>query len=293
MYHTIRQTHRVTKMTYVVFFWGLVLSLFLFAGCKEIPVKSKSVDASATQEEFSSQDGAPEQQQTDSDATPNEPSLSLLVLYKSSEGNTDNGNIFFYHLQPFALAQHFQVTYHDIDKSFPSDKMMQNVDAIVSVFNGPVMKNAKDYIEWIAQQGRDTKKIIIIGNFGAYSPDGKEWYDGSVLNTFYHEMGLEFAGHWTNDPKIIEIASKDSSMIGDEADITPKRLTHYFLIKSLNPKNIIYLALKRKDMDDSESAVVVKTQNGGIAMENYVFTNVDGQAKKLLKLESFLAQCLQ
>jgi hypothetical protein len=170
---------------------------------------------------------------------------------------------------------------------------MKNTDAVVTTFNGPIMKNAKGYINWLTQQSRKNKTIVVIGNLGAFSPDGKVWYDGSVLNKFYHQMGLEFAGHWTNDPKLIKIAYKDPKMIGHETDITSKILTHYFLIKSVKPDNVVYLSLMRTDLKDSESAVVVKTPKGGMAMENYVFIQVAGQTKKLLNLERFFVESLK
>jgi hypothetical protein len=269
-------TKRLMRFAYVLWFWGLILSVLLVSGCKELPVKPNPVEADSPAE-----------------AASNVTSQSLLVLYKSSEGDTAEGNIFVYYLQPFALSQNYKLMYHDIDKSFPSDAVMKDTDAIVTVYNGPIMKNAKGYIEWLTQQSRDNKKIVIIGNFGAFSTDGKEWYDGSALNTFYHEMGLEFAGHWTNDPKLIKVAYKDPKMIGYETDITPKALTHYFLIKSVHPDNVVYLSLMRNDLEESTSAVVVKTPNGGMAMENYVFTPVAGQTKQLLHLERFFVECLQ
>ncbi|MEN8131292.1 MAG: hypothetical protein ABFS45_14090 [Pseudomonadota bacterium] len=234
-----------------------------------------------------------EPRRAESEFTTDETARSLLVLYKSSEGDTAEGNIFVYHLQAYSLSQKYNPMYHDIDDSFPSDAEMKDIQAIVTVYNGPIMKNAKAYIEWLTRQVREHKKILIIGNFGAFSADGNEWYDGTVLNTFYHAIGLEFSGHWTNNPKIIQVAYKDDDMIGYETDITSNMLTHYFMIKSLHPDNIIYLSLMRNDLDDSESAVVVKTQAGGLAMENYVFSQVAGQTKKLLNLERFFAECMQ
>lgn len=155
------------------------------------------------------------------------------------------------------------------------------------------MKNAKDYLNWLTRQVRVNKKFVIIGNFGAFSPDGNEWYEGTLLNTFYSAIGLEFAGHWTNNPKVIQVAYKDDDIIGYETDITSKIITHYIMIKSVHPDNFIYLSLMKNDLDYSESAVLVKTPAGGLAMENYVSTQIAGQTKKILHLERFLTECVQ
>lgn len=281
---------------YLLWIWGLILSILLVSGCNEFPVKPNSTEAvssTQSQDEFAKQEDLTEQKRDESMPASNETTRSLLVLYKSSEGDTADKNIFIYHLQPFALSQKYKLMYHDIDKSLPSESVMNNTDAVVTTFNGPIMKNAKAYIDWLTQQSHKNKTIVVIGNLGAFSPDGKEWYDGSVLNKFYHEMGLEFAGHWTNDPKLIKIAYKDPKMIGLETEITSNILTHYFLIKSVDPDNVVYLSLMRNDLKDSESAVVVKTPKGGMAMENYVFIQVSGQTKKLLHLERFLVESLK
>lgn len=218
---------------------------------------------------------------------------SLLVLYKSSENDTAEQNIFAYHLQAFAEEQGYAIAYHDIEASLPSDKEMQEVQAIVTVFNGSIMKNARAYIDWLSEQILSRKKVLVLGNFGAFSPDGKEWFDNAALNRVYHLMGLEFVGNWTDDPKLIRIAAKEPDMVEFEAELDPTGLTHYFTIHSLNPDNEVFLTLTRTDLDDSDSAVIVKTPVAGLAIENYVFTpGEEGEAKKLLDLETFFKTCL-
>jgi hypothetical protein len=286
-------TKSFMRFLHVWWFGGLMLSVLLTPGCGGAPVEPKPVEEASPakmQEEIPKAEVPSEQIHAEPEFNTDEAARSLLVLYKSSEGDTAKGNIFVYHLQAFALSQKYNLMYHDIDESFPSDATMKDIQAIVTVFDGPIMKKAKEYIEWLSRQARENKKVVIIGNFGAFSPDGNEWYDPTILNTFYHTMGLEFAGHWTNNPKVIRIVHKDEDMIGD---ITPTMLTHYFLIKSVNPDNVIYLSLRRTDLDDSESAVVVKTPAGCLAMENYVFTQVANQTKKLLNLERFFTECMQ
>lgn len=300
-------TRKFIRFSHLCWFCCFMLSVLLTSGCGGVPVELKSVEEVPPAEEVSPAEKQEVIQQEKDVSEPDiaepgraEPEVAtaiaerpLLVLYKSSEGDTAEGNIFVYHLQEFALSQKYNPMYHDIDDSFPSDAMMKNIDVIVTAYNGPIMKNTRGYIEWMTRQVSENKKILIIGNFGAFSADGNEWLDGTVLNPFYHAIGLEFAGHWTNDPKLIQVGYKDDDMIGYETDITPSMLTHYFMIKSLHPDNIIYLSLKRNDLDDSESAVVVKTHAGCLAMENYVFSQVGGQTKKLLNLEKYFAECVQ
>ncbi len=284
------------RIVCTLWFWSLMLSVLLIPpACREISQETKSVEGVSSgkkQEEIYREKNLSEQERVKPKLAIDGTALSVLVLYKSSEGDTADKNIFAYHLQPFAMSQKHNLFYHDIDDSFPSDSMMKSIQAIVTVYNGPIMKNAKSYIEWLAGQVRKKKKVLIIGNFGAFSPDGNEWYEETVLNTFYQAIGLKFAGNWTNDPSVIQVLFKDTKMIGYEADITPDVLNHYIMVKSVHPDNTIYLALMRNDLEDSESAVVIKTPAGGLAMENYVFTQVAGQTKKLLHLERFFVECI-
>ncbi len=217
----------------------------------------------------------------------------ILVLYKSSEGSTADQNIFAYHLAQFAASRGYTITYHDIDASLPSEAVMEDVHGIVTVYNGPIMANALEYIDWLSQQVLKRKKVLIIGSFGAFSPDGETWFDGSVVNPFYYLMGLEFAGNWTNDPNVIEIGVQDPDMVGYETGLTAEGLTHYLQIKSLRPDNTVFLSLKRSDLTDSESAVMVKTPVGGLVMENYVFAQADGGLKQLVNLQQFFDETLR
>lgn len=216
----------------------------------------------------------------------------IVVLYKSSEGDTASQNPFARYVGTFARLQGYRVRYHDIDAALPPDTVMKNARAIVTVFHDPVMANAEAYIQWLSQQILHQRKVVILGNFGAYSPDGELWYDRAMLNPLFNLLGFDFQENWTDDPALLDIAQQDRGMLGADTPLTPERLTHYFTLRPLYSEVQAFLTLQRRDIPDSESVLVAKTPVGGIAM-HYTFTTDPDTPQQLLNLKKFIAACLR
>ncbi|KJJ83727.1 conserved hypothetical protein, secreted [Candidatus Omnitrophus magneticus] len=169
-----------------------------------------------------------------------------------------------------------KVRYHDINKGLPAPAEMEDIHGILTWFEDDEMIGANSYCEWLAVQIKSEKKCVILRNFGALknSKTG-ELTPLPVVNKVFNEMSLEYSGNWSDNPFLIELIDKNKNMVEFERTLTDE-LTSYVTIKSLDANNHIYLRLKRKDIADSESALVVTTARGGIAMEGYeLFINYE------------------
>ncbi len=105
----------------------------------------------------------------------------MLVLYKSSEGFNERTNPFRVLGQNHFDSTSYNFDYHNIEESLPVNEEMMQYAAIITWYTTPVMINPEDYIEWLVSQIFHKRKLIIIGNLGAYSEDGNVWLKEDVL----------------------------------------------------------------------------------------------------------------
>lgn len=217
----------------------------------------------------------------------------ILVLYKSSEGFSEKTN-------PFRLLghEHFDTTlykfdYHNIEASLPVRDEMKQYSAIISWYTTPVMKNPESYIEWLVEQIFRKRKVIIIGNLGAYSHSGEVWLKEDILNRFYLLFGLEYKSRWTNDQALLELSFLDKDFVKSDFIDSEYQVNNYYTFNSLNPKNLSYCIINRKDIPESESHIVVKTPFGGMALYDYVTVSSEGQSRSILDIIAFAEACLE
>ena len=224
----------------------------------------------------------------------------LLALYKSSENQSSTDNL----IRRFASATLFklgyQIDYYDIEKEFPSEAVMNKYTGIITWFSDSSMYKAADYCQWLSDQIMNQKKVIILGNFGAYSEkiksDTKEFIrflEERELNNFFYPFGLKMEQQWTDDPNLIRCEYVDKDILIEELLKKPEDLRNYFTFKSILPVNRPYMTLSRTDLTDSKSDVIVSTPYGGMALESYIYTEKDNQIKFILKLDKFFSECLK
>ncbi|MEW6283952.1 MAG: hypothetical protein AB1758_35395, partial [Candidatus Eremiobacterota bacterium] len=199
----------------------------------------------------------------------------ILALYKGSEKATqDDNEVKLFLAQPLKELG-YVVDYRNIEEGLPSEADMANYQGIVTWFRGPTMQIASSYCNWLTEQIVAGRKVVIFGNFGAFQEelvrDPKapldRWLLQGEYNNFFYPFGLEFRGAWTNDTRQIQEVSRDPAMV---PWLEPAHLTHYFLFRPVGSENKVFLALNRRDLPDSQSAVVVRTPYGGLALENYL-----------------------
>jgi len=98
-------------------------------------------------------------------------SQKILGLYKSTDNATDINNAVLNHLGEPLKKLGYDVDYRDVLKELPSSEMMKHYDGIVTFFLNPLYPDPSKYMSWLSGQIKEGRKVIIIGNFGAYSSD--------------------------------------------------------------------------------------------------------------------------
>ncbi|MHB2019249.1 MAG: hypothetical protein ACYCW6_20050, partial [Candidatus Xenobia bacterium] len=204
----------------------------------------------------------------------------MLALYKSSDHDTAQSNLIHTNAQEALAALGYQVVYRNIEAGFPDDREMAGYAGIVTWFRQAQMKGALDYPDWLERQVLAGRKVVVLGNFGAFTPDGKYYTPDNYLNEFFVPFGLKYDAQWTNKADLLHVVHAEPSMVG-----TPdvKKIANYFRFRAVHPEDHAYLVVNRRDLPQGDSAIVVRTPCGGFALEGYLGG---------LNLPAFLRDCL-
>ena len=194
----------------------------------------------------------------------------VLGLYKSSEGQTDKENEILFYLSGPLREMGLSVTYWDIDRGLPDEKIMRRVRAVISWYRGPSMNNPDAYLDFLEDSIDSGRKLVVFDNLGAYQ-DRKtgEYLQPGRLNLTLAKLGIMYFSDWTGDPELIQIVAKDNAMVeaGSRQDPALSQLFYRYIHHDRSLK--VYLSLARKDRGYDPSPVIVSNCNGEIGRASW------------------------
>ncbi|MBA7638672.1 hypothetical protein ES703_46328 [subsurface metagenome] len=217
----------------------------------------------------------------------------VLALYKSSEGQTENENEIFYYLSKPIKEMGLSLTYWDIDRGIPGERLLNRVRAVITWFRGPAMSEPEAYLDFLNKSMDSGCKLVVFDNFGAYQNNRtKEYLPTGRINHTLSRLGILYFGDWTEDGRLIEIVQKDSFIVEQGGPQNPKvsRLFYRFIRVDRNLK--VHLSLTRKDRSYDPSPVIVTNKDGGFALSRYIYSTEGGKVLLLLNVEAFLREAL-
>jgi polysaccharide biosynthesis protein PelA len=211
----------------------------------------------------------------------------VLALYKSSDPDNDvsgrrkmtatNNEVHAWAQMPLNWLG-LMVEYYDIDRGLPDEKVMGRYRGIVTWFQTDEMADPLAYLRWLGAQTRAGRRVVILGQLGALR-DRKtlKTVDLEAVNEALAPTGLQFLGNWTGNQRVIELRRKDPTMMEFERKLPPG-LPYYQQVVARAPGSRAHLVLARRDLPDSESAMVVTGPWGGFAAAEYVRFQFPGEA---------------
>ena len=213
------------------------------------------------------------------------PSKQMLVLYKSSEKVVPDQYEVKWHLEPILVKQGWKLDYHNVDSSLPGDEQMAKYQAVASWHRTAVYSKPQEYVRWMRNQVVAGRKVLIFGNFGAFTADQKTWLSNESLNEFFLPFGLDYGAAYSGDSKQLQV-------VGQSKAVPPNPLSYYLLFRSTNPDNSPWMVVRRKDLEKSDSALVVTTPKGAMAGETFIYQMDGKKIKWLVDREKLLAEAL-
>lgn len=200
----------------------------------------------------------------------------ILLLYKERD-SAHEGIVQLF--GDFLQQAGFEFDARDVENLLHEKPDMSPYKGIVSAYQTSQMVGSDTYPLWLVKQMEAGRRILIIGNYGAYQglipkPDGSfiEWNESTqTINTFFYPFGLEFYFAFTSDNSKLKLIKAEKKYAQYQTEISQEDLNYYQLYKSINPKNKTFFELERTDMLDSRSALNVITPFGGMVLEGYAY----------------------
>ncbi|MBF0199050.1 MAG: hypothetical protein HQL32_15140 [Planctomycetes bacterium] len=215
----------------------------------------------------------------------------ILCLYKSGDGQTNSNNEIKWHLDNIMISKGYKPIYHDISRSLPKEIYMPRV--VISWFRSPDLKNADTYLNWAGSLVAQQIKLIVLGNMGAFKERGtEEWLDMKKINYLFNSIGVNYAGQWTNNSKLIKYESHLPGVFNYSVEQELSKISHYTLYQSMHKDSTPYLTLSRSDIKDSQSHPIIVTPDGAFADGAYLFITKNKKYLPLLDLKKFVLHAL-
>jgi len=195
----------------------------------------------------------------------------VLVLYDSDSGQSAMENVIFQGGQMVLNHLGMLTDYWDVNRRpLPDDKAMAPYRGVMSTFVSAVGQDPEGYLQWLLHQGRQGRKILIMGNPGlaeAYpaSPQAQR-----LRQDLFAHLGLSYRGDFTGSAALISLVHQDRQNVGFERAY-PVFLPSYAGIAPASTALKVHLQAQRSDRPDSVGVFVATGSAGGYAREGYVF----------------------
>ncbi len=194
----------------------------------------------------------------------------ILALYDSTEDADVDQTLIHTYAEVILNHMGLIVDYHDIAQKLPTDDQMSHYRGIISWFQDDNIPHAAEYVQWLAKQIKAGRKAIILGSLGAFYDKNGTQVELDELNKLFALFGVQMTYNETNNPFLIEIAYKDSSMVEFERPLDME-VSRYIQYTQIDPSINPYLILRRTDIPDSASAMIFTCKAGAMVMSPYVY----------------------
>lgn len=194
----------------------------------------------------------------------------VLALYDANKYPDPFYSPIHQHLE-FALNHlGLDVVYRSYQSPFPDHHELDEYRGIVlwNRFPAEVLK-AKPFCEWLDLEVVAGRKLAILEFLGVENANNGLVYPASCLNVL-KRVGITLHGEFSDDPLYLEVTQKNPDMLEFERKLSFADELKYTLMRPARADVRVWLKMKRLDIEDSESSLVVTSSYGGYAHPGYV-----------------------
>jgi len=211
----------------------------------------------------------------------------LLIAYQSDFGQKENVNTYFEICQTITDYYGLLSDYIDINtQSFPNDQDMKKYRAIITAFNTNKNKNGISWLKWLKHQCDQGIKLIIFGPLSGNDAINKTEYK-QLVDAIYSYIGIQYKGMFSNHRGRLKYSYKDLTRVDFERSY-PIFPISYEQFQVLDPAVKVWLSIERKDIENSNSAIIVTGPNGGFARYQAMYWMDPVSYKKKWYLNPFI-----
>ncbi len=199
-------------------------------------------------------------------------SRKVLALYESSV-YSDPASTLIHRTAELTLNYlGLQVEYRPVESPLPSDDDMQPYIGFITWFtNENAVPHPDLYCQWMRHQIQTGKKIVLLENWGLFQD--KKRHLSPICEDTFKKLGIEYKGEYADNPYFLEVAEQKTEWVEFERKINFTENLTYSWFKAIDPQSTVYLKVRRTDMVNSESDMVVTTPQGGFVAPTWLIYN--------------------
>ncbi len=213
----------------------------------------------------------------------------IAAFYDSSEefNRSEDNNRIHNNAEMVLNYLGFKVRYYDVQKPLPSDADLKDVYGVVAWFRDDSIPHAAEFcrkaVEWIGSG----KKMVLIKNSALFrDSETLAPVDESTLESFYGALGIVYEGFETENALLIELAEKTPGLTEFERSFDGE--LPFYEKFSAGPGTRSWVKIRRTDLENSESPVVMTTPQGAFALEPYTLFMNPFNLKRQWRIDPFV-----
>jgi hypothetical protein len=218
---------------------------------------------------------------------PNEVKRKILALYKRSDEEDFSESALCSFAEPVLNHLGFFLDYHAVEDELPGEAAMQQYHGILTWFGSSEMPHPDAYVTWLEHQLGHGRKVVILGNFGAWA-DQETHIPYRRAHTFFQRMGAKLYQTYFSNAPAQEIVYYDPALMDYEyeLDLSDTEVMEQKIL-STDPRNTVILRLHDKKLGDIEPIIITTT--GALALGDYILHGTDPAKDLRPKIQRMLA----
>lgn len=162
-----------------------------------------------------------------------------------------------------------EVVYRDVNQPLPAEADMAGYRGIITWFGKrDEIKNPSEYCSWAKDQMVAGRKLVILERMGFYTEGTRRMMP--ACKDMLQVLGVRFKGGFTEERLVLDLVRKDPAMTEFEHKLGAADDLKYIHLTPVDPKARTYLVMRRSDVPDSDSSLVLTTSRGALAYAGYV-----------------------
>ncbi|MBI4237193.1 MAG: hypothetical protein HY696_02095 [Deltaproteobacteria bacterium] len=160
------------------------------------------------------------------------------------------------------------VRYHPLSRPLPRAAELEDVRGILTWFAGrDVVADGAAYCAWLDAQATRGRRIVILEEPGVMLPGTRRMSPACVQ--LLHRLGADYDDEFSDNPFFWDVVTKDSAMVEFERRLDLTEPLTYNRYRAASAATTSYLTVRRRDLADSDAALVFTSPAGGFVHAGY------------------------
>lgn len=156
------------------------------------------------------------------------------------------------------------VRYHPLSRPLPDEAALRDVRGILTWFaQRDAVADGAAYCAWLDAQLDRGRRVVVLEEPGVMLPGTRRMSPACVQ--FTRRLGAEYAEEFSDNPFFWDVVAKDAAMVEHERRLDLTEPLTYARYRAGTAGTTSYLTIRRRDLAESDAALVFTSAHGGFA----------------------------